>query len=329
MLLVAMPTFLSDRRAQLLASVLGLLLIPAVARGKLCGSDVSGHRVPCACGDTVVSDLVLTDDPVARDVCPGDGLVVRARGAAHGVTVDLRGKTLRGSGRGTGVWVLYGGPGGARLVSRGGPATIAGFRDGVVGHGVDSVVLIDGIIAAGSSRDGVRVEAAGYQIRTTEARDSGRDDFFLMGDGFRVTATHAINSGHFGYLIMGEGAVIGAPGTGNTAHGSGAAGFNLTGTQHLLAGCVALDGRKEGVRLNATRSQVIGCIAKGNDGDGIVGVNADMRLSGNRAVNNGDNGIVVWGNGIEDHGGNVGHGNHGRHRQNRIDCEIDGRPCRH
>ncbi|MFI5366324.1 MAG: right-handed parallel beta-helix repeat-containing protein [Candidatus Binatia bacterium] len=324
-----MLTFFSDHRAQLLAFVLGLLLIPAVARAKLCGGDVRGHRVPCACGDIVVSDLVLTDDPVASDVCPGDGLVVRAIGAAHGVTVDLRGKTLRGSGRGTGVWILYGGPGGARLVSRGGPGTIAGFRDGVVGHGVDSVVLIDGIIAAGSSRDGVRVEAAGYQIRATEARDSGRDGFFLMGAGFRVTATHAINSGHFGYLIMGEGAVIGAPGSGNTAHGSGEAGFNLTGRQHLLAGCVALDGRKEGVRLNATRSQVIGCIATGNNGDGIIGVNADLRLSGNRAVNNGDNGIVVWGSGVEDHGGNVGHGNRGRHRQNRIDCEIGGRPCRH
>jgi hypothetical protein len=328
MLLAVARTFSSEHRTKLLLLVLGLFLLPASATAKLCGNNVGGHRVPCACGDIVASDLVLTDDPVGNSVCPGDGLIVRAIGATHGVTVDLRGKTLRGNGRGAGVWILYGGPGGARLVSRGGAATIAGFRDGVVGHGTNSVVLIDGIITAGSRRDGVRVEAVGYQIRRTEARDSGRDGFFLMGDGYRITGTQALNSGQFGYLIMGHGAMIGTPGAGNAAHGSAEAGFNLTGTQHLLAECVASNGRKEGVRVNATHSQVAGCIAKENEGDGIIGVNADLRLSGNRAVNNGNNGIVVWGNGLEDHGGNMGRGNRGLHQQRSIDCEIGGQPCR-
>jgi hypothetical protein len=313
----------------LLLLVCGWFRFPASANAKFCGSDVGGQRVACACGDTVVSDLVLTDDPVGISVCPGDGLVVRSINATHGVTIDLRGKTLRGSGRGTGVWILYGGPGGARLISRGGPATVAGFRDGVVGHGLDSVILIDGIIAASSRRDGIRVEAVGYHIRTTEARDSGRHGFFLMGSGYRVTSTRSVNSLHFGYLIMGTGAVIGAPGAGNAARFSGAAGFNLTGAGHQLAECVAESGAKEGVRLNAMHSQVSGCIAQGNEGDGIVGANANLAMAGNRAMNNGDNGIVVWGRGLEDHGGNMGSGNGALHpERTAAECEIGGASCR-
>ena len=49
-----------------------LWLAPIGAHAKLCGDNVGGHDVPCACGDVVVSDLTLTDDPVARTVCPHD-----------------------------------------------------------------------------------------------------------------------------------------------------------------------------------------------------------------------------------------------------------------
>src|SRR5262249_44514762 len=94
-----------------------LLALPPGAHAKLCGDDVGGQDVPCECGDVVVSDLVLSDDPVTQAPCPDDGLVVRAPAAGHGLTIDLHGKTLRGSARGIGVWVLAGGPGGARLVS--------------------------------------------------------------------------------------------------------------------------------------------------------------------------------------------------------------------
>src|SRR5690349_7273720 len=136
------------------------LALPATALAKLCGDDVAGQDVPCACGDVVVSDVALGDDPVTQQPCPGDGLVVRAAAAGHGVTIDLRGRTLRGSGHGVGVWVLAGGPGGARVVSTGGPGTVDGFRDGVVANGNDTLALLDGIVATANGRDGVRVEAA-------------------------------------------------------------------------------------------------------------------------------------------------------------------------
>src|SRR6185295_18777988 len=105
-------------RTASILTVLAVLFVTSLAHAKLCGDDVQGQDVPCACGDTVVSSVVLTDDPVTSSVCAADGLIVRAGSAAQ-ITVDLNGKTLRGSGQGAGLWVIYGGSGGVRLLSPG------------------------------------------------------------------------------------------------------------------------------------------------------------------------------------------------------------------
>src|SRR3989442_3213738 len=152
-----------------LVLAVAVLLVAPQAGAKLCGDNVGGRDVPCACGDTVVSDVTLGDDPVVDAVCPADGLIVRAPSSPVGVTVDLRGKTLRGSGNGAGVWVVNGGVGGARIVSSGGPATIEGFRDGILGQGSDTVRLIDGVVTSHSVRDGIRVGGDNYEVRNSEA----------------------------------------------------------------------------------------------------------------------------------------------------------------
>ena len=48
------------------ACAVSLLVLFTVspAQAKLCGDDVQGQDVPCACGDTLVSGVVLSDDPV-------------------------------------------------------------------------------------------------------------------------------------------------------------------------------------------------------------------------------------------------------------------------
>ena len=139
-----------------LAGVL-IVLLPLGAAAKLCGDSVNGADVPCECGDTVASDLVLGDDPVTSHVCEKDGLVVRRPDPDVGVTIDLNGKTLRGDGRGTGLWIVNGGGRGARVISSGSPATIDGFGDGIVGRGPSTVVSIERVIVRSSHRDGVKV----------------------------------------------------------------------------------------------------------------------------------------------------------------------------
>src|SRR5512143_1309477 len=99
----------STRRRWPAASALALLAAVTTARGaaaKPCGDDVDGVDVPCACGDLVVSNLALGDDPVAGAPCAQDGLIVRAPDERRSLLIDLRGRTLRGSGNGAGIRVV-------------------------------------------------------------------------------------------------------------------------------------------------------------------------------------------------------------------------------
>ena len=303
--------------------------VPAPAPAKLCGDNVGGTDVPCACGDTVVSDVVLANDPVTTMVCTGDALVVRAAAdAAHGVTIDLAGKTLRGNGHGTGVWLVYGGPGGARLLSTGAQAQLVGFMDGIVAHGANSVALVDNLGITGSARDGVRVSALDYRVHAVDVKDSGHDGLELGGRRFQVTATSAANSKRYGYAVSGAGGTIGMPGAGNVTRGSGPAGFSVTGARHHLVECTASGAGHEGFHLNGMHFTISACTAEDNGRDGIGGTGMDWRFVGNRAVNNRRNGVMVRGAQVADDGGNRGSGNGiGPQAFPVMQCAIDGAPC--
>ena len=312
-------------RLMILLFLFALLLAPRGAEAKLCGDNVGGRDVPCDCGDTVVSDVALGNDPVTQQVCARDGLIVRATGAAQAVTIDLEGKTLRGSGKGAGVWLVYGGPGGARVISSVGTATLEGFRDGVVARGPNAVALVDNLKVVGSKRDGIRVQAPGYTVRSTVVQEAGQDGFWLRGSDFLVTATQAKSSGRFGYFVMGSAGALGAV----QAVDSKMAGINLLGMGTEVQQCEVKLGHKEGLKLNGMHMTVVGCEASGNDGDGISGVGMGLTVTGNRARDNGGNGIMVMGMDVVDGGGNAGSGNRGEGTQRAaVQCALGGVPCR-
>jgi hypothetical protein len=313
-----------------MACALSMLVVLAGApraQAKLCGDDVQGQDVPCDCGDTVVSSVVLTDDPVTSTVCSGDGLIVRA-GSTAAIIIELNGKTLRGSGQGAGLWVLYGGTGGARVASSGVAAHLEGFRDGVVAQGADSLAVLDRVSVARSRRDGVRVHGAYYNVNDTEVADSGHDGFALGGHDFRVTSTRALRSGRFGYMVMGTRTVMGAPGAGNTSQSSGNAGFNLSGMTMSVSDCTVSGAVKDGVVLSGTDVTIEGCVATDNLESGIVGDGLNWYLRNNQAVGNGHDGLVVRGSYVFDEGGNSGSGNRGeRWHRPAVQCTVSGVPC--
>ena len=311
-------------------SVVLAVLAPAGGYAKPCGDDVDGQDVPCACGDTVVSNLVLNaDDPVTRGRCPGDALVIRAPAAAQGLTIDLGGKVLRGSGAGIGLWLLAGGPGGASIVSSGGPARLDGFRDGVVAHGSDTLALVQDIVVAGSRRDGVRVNAINYAVTAVEVIGAGRDAFALRGRDYRVTDTRAVDSGRHGYVLRGLRGIVGTAGAGNTSHGSGGMGFLIDGSWFGVTDCVAIGAGKDGVRLSGTHHGIAGCTVMDNAGNGMTGSGMTWRLRDNRALGNRFDGLVLRGVAVVDDGGNIGAGNQGRRWTHRpaIQCRINGLRC--
>jgi len=295
---------------------------------KFCGDDVGGRDVACACGDVLVSDLKLTDDPIARQTCPHDGLVVRADDVGAAIEIDLAGRTLRGTGAGVGLRVLSGGPGGARIVSRGGPAALEGFDDGIAGRGADSVALVQDVVIRGSRRDGLRLTGRQYVLRRITVDGAGRDGFALGGAGFEVTDTRALDCRRYGYFVMGDSGVIGGDGAGNIAERSGTAGFNFMGAGHTLVACRANGGRKDGVALHAVGMDVRGCEARDNGGDGIAGVGGRVRLQDNTALDNGGDGLRLRGPGLIDAGGNRGSGNRGATRERGVvQCAVNGIDC--
>lgn len=311
-----------------LAVAVGAGLWAAPLAAKLCGDDVDGRDVPCACGDVVVSSVALGNDPILDGACPHDGLIVRAPDAARTVVIDLQGHTLRGRGTGVGIRLVAGGPGGARVVSSGGTASIVGFQDGIVGRGDDAIALVEDVVVTASGRDGLRVAGPEFEIRRTEVRGAKRDGFALGGRGFLIVQTRASDCGRYGYFVMGDAAQIGQPGAGNVAERSGNDGFNVMGAGHALAECVALSGHKAGVHLQATQLDVRGCRAADNGSDGIEGLGNYWHLAGNDAQRNGGNGITVRGEGLVDEGGNRGSDNRGQERARAaVQCTIGGKPC--
>lgn len=316
--------------AKMLVVVAGLaLLLPTAADAKPCGDDVGGADIPCACGDVVVSDLVLGDDPVAASVCPHDGLVVRAPESQEGLTIDLAGRRLLGSGAGVGIWVFDGGGTGARIVSSSGTAVIEGYRDGIVSHGSEAIALIDGVTVERVTRDGFRLyDLADAQVRNTTVRHAGRDGYWISGKGWQLLGTRAEHSARMGYHFMGADGAIGAPGAGNVAQGSGKAGFAGMGMGHRLVECEAVGSDGDGIDLAGAHYALTGCVARQNGGDGINGHGMVWEVTGCEAHDNGNNGVVINGPDMVDGGGNVGTGNRGlKQRSPAVQCTIGREAC--
>ncbi len=291
------------------------------ASAKLCGDDVDGQDVPCACGDIVVSDLVLDDDPVADTVCDGNGLVIRA-GAARGVRIDLAGRTLRGSGVGEGLQVLFGGEGGARVVSGSDRATIAGFENGVVASGGE-LSLIENVLIRDAVRDGLRARSRGLTVRGCVVEGSGRDGFAFSGRSYLSVDNQSRANKRHGFMLMGQAGDL----TRSSAVGNGSAGFMVTGSGHEFVGCIASTSGKNGMEVVAAGLSIRGCRAEHNGASGIEGHGAKWRLADNTATGNGEHGVYARGSGMIDEGGNKGVGNGFVLDGEVRDCAIGGTDC--
>lgn len=311
----------------LLGALWMLAAVPAGA--KVCGDDVRGRDIPCACGDTVVSNVVLTDDPVTTARCDRHGLIVGAGHRVEHVEIDLNGRHLRGSGKGSGIWVMSGGKNGARIVSFSAPAVIEGFRDGIIGRTRGTVSVIDNIIVSDNVRDGIQVLSDDVQIRGSEARNSGRDGVSVRGRRWLLKDIRAVDSRRFGINVNGVAGTLGVRRAGVVAERSGRAGINVMGSAHRIIDCVAVAGRGDGVMTAGDRHEVSGCLVIDNAGTGINGSSSFDRVEDNRAERNGAHGVVFRGHGDQDAGGNIGLDNGSMlEGQDARQCEIGGAPCR-
>ena len=313
-------------RARICVVVLIFLCVTPVA-AKFCGDDVDGQDVACECGDVLVSDIVLGGDPIASQVCDGDGLHVRAA-SQEPITIDFAGKVLRGSGRGDGLLIIYGGAGGAVVMSSRGPGLIENFGDGISAPGSDRLRLLENVTVRGVKRDGIRVRGHDYVIRRSRVTGAGRDGFVLAGRGYQVLSSVSSESGRHGFAVMGHSANLGRD---TRAVGSRGYGYQISGGGHQISGCSSTGGAKSGIEIVASDVVVEKCVVENNQGSGIDGHGMRLILRGNRADGNGGHGIHVRGD-AADGGGNSGTNNGfvlaAEKSVVAVQCRVGGVDCR-
>jgi len=186
--------------------------VPVVYAGT-CGDDVAGVRVPCGCGDVVVSDTRLrVEDPVVTSRCSGDGLILRAASDATSLRLDLGGQTLMGEGRGVGVRVLRGGTRGAVIVGGADAETavIANFGTGLRASNPRMLAELRGVRLSGNARDGAYVRTHRGVVTDVVAEHNGRDGLRLGGRALQVQRVEASRNARYGVVAAGRDADIDA-----------------------------------------------------------------------------------------------------------------------
>ncbi len=245
------------------------LLLPASpSAAGVCGDDVGGVRVACACGDTVVSNTVLSaTDPVVSQPCAGDGLLLAAAQGADGLVLELTGLSLVGSGKGIGLRVLRGGAGGAVIIGGDGDtrASIARFRTGVAGVGSNVIREIRNVDLIANARDGMQVRSSGMLVESVTATRNGRDGVRVSGHGSTLTGVESDENLGSGLRVGGSGTTVRARSVGNGSNGA-----FLTGRGHDL-----------------TSSQL-----SGNGGAGVMASGRGHNASGVRIGDNGGGSVA-------------------------------------
>ncbi len=292
------------RGAVVLAFLFSVAVVAPAAAMRRCGDDVDGRgmRVPCACGDLLVSSRALSAaDHITHESCPGNGLLVAADGP---VTLGLDGQTLRGDGRGAGVLVLRG------TLTLQGPGAVEGFETGVLARGPAALGSVVGVRLDANRLDGLFADADGYTVQGSVAEQNGRDGFALGGSVFALDGNRATANHRYGFSLWGMGAHVGG-GLGNEASSNGMAGFYLLGMMHEVAGVTAVGNGGAGFSASVMHTLLTDVHADRNARNGIWAMGMGIAIGTSTAEDNRGFGIYIMGMDLDDRGGNRGTGNAG------------------
>jgi hypothetical protein len=216
------------------------------------------------CGETVTESVTLTANLTN---CHGDGLIAGARG----ITINLGGHTISGTGSGSGVV----GIGLETVTIENG--TVTGFEYGIMA--IDGNVTIHGIAATSNEEDGIQAEGVTVSITDSTANDNQLLGIFTFETG-RLNITDS------------------------TANGNTVMGMLVAADKNSIAGSTANDNNRDGIFSLAEETlSITGSTANGNKEDGIVGivnncgncspVGKTLSVASSTANGNGGNGIVA------------------------------------
>lgn len=274
------------------------LALPAIAAAALAaaGTPAAAESSALTCGTVVTHDVRLTHDLVD---CPSDGLVI----GASGVTIDLGGHTIDGTGVGAGI---ENGAGHDDVTVRNG--TVREFVFGIHLFETRGASISD--LSADANLDGLKIaNSSRVTIDAAAARDNEVTGIEItFSDRVTVRASSASGS-----LV---GGIIDRFSTATTIEGSTFSGNVGPGiTVDRTDGATI---RRNRVSANDNDGIVVGFLERAsidrntstaNSGSGIVIDNADARLTRNDATVNGAFGIIVTGDSTVEGRRNTASGN--------------------
>ena len=197
-------------KRRLLPGVLAALVVVAAASQ---GQAKSGTPIT-ACGQLVTTNAFLT----ANLVCTGSGVVV----GASGITIDLKGFTLRGGGAYYGV----DDPGYDRVTVENG--VLRNFDVGVYAHGSADEVRVSGLLAAGNFY-GVYISGDKAWVKSSAA-DANGPGIYVQGESARVDRATAVGNELSGISIVGDVASVRS----SAASGNGGDGIDVAGDAAVI-----------------------------------------------------------------------------------------------
>ena len=249
-----------------------------------------GANIPCACGDNVVASRTLvssktTSDPILNTVCTGDGLIMNV----PGVTLDLNGKKLRGSGNGVGVRIAADG-----VTVRNGQV----FTFGTGISGVTDGSTINKVKPYYNSGDGIFLDGNWNTVSASPARHNGNNGYAVFGDDNTITGTNNEYNGVDGIFVNGNGNdLIGNLASENNKKKSGGNGITVIGDGNTLEQNWITKKNTEGIAVTGDGNTLTANRVELQKSDGIL-VNGDGNiLSDNSSNRNRGVGIKVVGDG--------------------------------
>jgi Periplasmic copper-binding protein (NosD) len=201
---------------KLLMSAMVALLLFAVAPE----ANGGGGTPITTCGQTVTSSAFLTQDLY----CPGTaGVVV----GASGITVDLKGFTLRGDGSAGLYGIDDNGYDGVTIKN----GVIRTFDSDVAAYSTADNLTVSNLVSSGSPNDGIFVAGASASVKSSTA---GGNAFGIVIFGPSALVRTSIASGNIvsGIYVNGAAARIQS----STASGNGAHGIQINGDAPRVTG---------------------------------------------------------------------------------------------
>jgi parallel beta-helix repeat protein len=164
------------------AGIASAIVLAALALGP---ADAFARHVDC--GDRITRDVRLDSDLVN---CPGNGLTV----GADGVTIDLGGHVVDGTGRGVGVLNGYWGDGHRDVTIRGG--SVRGFKVGVRSGARGTIVA--GLRVTRNASGGIALRSRECRVERNFVSNNGYGHGIFVGgvSQCRIVANRV--SGHLG-----------------------------------------------------------------------------------------------------------------------------------